>query len=359
MDVYTNDYVTDDLPFMEATASESEIRRFSVMQGDIIITKDSETPDDIGVPAIVADNVRNLVCGYHLALIRPQLDCIDPTFLCKLIGHDAVARYYARHANGMTRYGLSTGTVENTPLVLPDNIDEQRAVGNVLKMLDKIISQTEAIIAKYKRIKQGLMQDLLTKGIDERGSVRSDKTHKFKHSHLGPIPVDWEVRQINHIATVLSGGTPSTNKLSYWKGDIVWLTPDDLSGGAKHVSDSYRKISDSGLSHSSAKMIPAQSIVVSSRAPIGYLAIVTVPFSTNQGCKSLVLGKDESSEFHYYNLHTAISRMIAVGSGTTFTEITKTQLETLFIKRPQPSEQKRIAKKLSGADKAIVAEEDY
>src|SRR5437762_346911 len=87
VDVYKNDYITPDLEFMRATATTSEITRFGLELGDVIITKDSETPDDIGIPTIVDCTAPDLVCGYHLALIRPNKDEVDPTFLGKQLAH--------------------------------------------------------------------------------------------------------------------------------------------------------------------------------------------------------------------------------------------------------------------------------
>ena len=85
MDVYANDYVTASINFMAGSASKSEIDRFGLQAGDVVITKDSETPDDIGVPAVVTDSIDGLVCGYHLALIRPRNGAIDSIYLAKQI----------------------------------------------------------------------------------------------------------------------------------------------------------------------------------------------------------------------------------------------------------------------------------
>src|SRR5271154_4608438 len=83
MDVYGNDYIKEGLPYMEASATYREIDRFGLAKGDVLLTKDSETPDDIGIPAVVVDEISDLVCGYHLALIRPRSDRINSIFLAK------------------------------------------------------------------------------------------------------------------------------------------------------------------------------------------------------------------------------------------------------------------------------------
>ena len=109
IDVYENDYVTESIDFMTASASQSEIYRFGLRVGDVIITKDSETPDDIGVPAVVSESIDGLVCGYHLALIRPNQDAIDSIYLAKQIASVPISRYFGLNASGSMRWTPSVG----------------------------------------------------------------------------------------------------------------------------------------------------------------------------------------------------------------------------------------------------------
>lgn len=201
MDVYANDYVTAALDFMLATASPSEIERFALHAGDVVITKDSETPDDIGVPAVIAEDIDSLVCGYHLALIRPKAGAIHPVFLAKLLASSPAVKYFAANAAGSTRYGLPIGAIERLDIPVPP-LPEQSKIAEVLSTVDQAISQTKAIIAKHQRINTGLMQGLLTRGIDKHGRIRSEHTHKFKDSPLGRIPVEWYSTSIGSQFTV-------------------------------------------------------------------------------------------------------------------------------------------------------------
>ena len=127
MDVYAQDYVTANIDFMEATASPGEIQRFRVEKGDVLITKDSETPDDIGIAAVVVDDIPNLVCGYHLALLKTRKDRIDPIFLAKQLGSAETVKYFAQRANGSTRYGLSSSSIASTPIRLAPPIISARS----------------------------------------------------------------------------------------------------------------------------------------------------------------------------------------------------------------------------------------
>ncbi len=196
-DVYNNSYISDDLDFMRASATDSEIERFSLQIGDVIITKDSETPDDIGVAAVVDHVPYNLVCGYHLALIRPNPDEVDPTFLAKQMGHSRLARYFGRQANGLTRYGLPLASVQRAPAYLPQP-HEQKAVGAILRSVDEAIRNTEAVIAKLKQVRAGLVHDLLTRGLDANGQLRDLLAHpeQFQESAIGRMPREWKVEPL-------------------------------------------------------------------------------------------------------------------------------------------------------------------
>ena len=195
MDAYTNDYIGSDVEFMEASATVAEIARFKVDVGDVVLTKDSETPDDIGIPAVVVDQIENLVCGYHLALLKIKPDLVNPVFLCKQLGSEQAARYFGQRATGSTRYGLSTGALAKFPVVLPSLV-KQEAISRVLTGIDTTIEKTETLIAKYQQIKAGLMHDLFTRGVLPNGQLRpthSEAPELYQETAIGCVPQEWEV----------------------------------------------------------------------------------------------------------------------------------------------------------------------
>lgn len=169
------------------------------------------------------------------------------------------------------------------------------------------------------------------------------------------VPAGWHVLKIKDFSEVISGSTPDTSNLRYWNGKIVWITPDDLSKNTRvYIRESARTISNLGLKNSSAKLIPKNSIAISSRAPIGYVAIVTSEYTTNQGCKSLRLFDSVVREYIYYALVFHIDRIKQKGEGTTFAEISKRELEKIPICLPiNLHEQSRIANILLTIDNAI------
>jgi type I restriction enzyme S subunit len=147
-DVYYNGLITANLEFMRATASDSQIRDFCLRPGDVLITKDSETPDDIAVPALVAESADDLVCGYHLALIRPNQALVDPGFLFWTLASTSARSWFSTQATGVTRFGLRAQSIADARLSLPP-IDEQREIAD---FLDAETARIDALIEKKRRL---------------------------------------------------------------------------------------------------------------------------------------------------------------------------------------------------------------
>ena len=219
MDVYANDYITAGLPFMEATAAAAEQARFGLAKGDVLLTKDSESPDDIGVPAVVTEDIDGLVCGYHLAMARPDTRQVDPQYLCKQLGSPAAARYFAQRAAGSTRYGLSLATLRNIPVPLPP-IEHQQRIGSILRTADTAIEKTEALIHKYQQIEAGLMHDLFTRGIGPDGQLRSPREQApelYQETPIGWIPIEWaEIPAATVLASAVDGPFGSNLKTEHY-----------------------------------------------------------------------------------------------------------------------------------------------
>ena len=164
--------------------------------------------------------------------------------------------------------------------------------------------------------------------------------------------MSWPVATVGEVCEVVSGATPRTGKPEFWDGNVPWVTPKDLSElGQKHLSDTPRKITKAGLKSCSARMLPAQSVLFSSRAPIGLVAINTIPVCTNQGFKSLVPRFDlVSPDFLFWWLRAQEKHVQSKGRGATFKEVSKKIVEDLQIPLPPLDEQKRIAGILDAAD---------
>lgn len=158
------------------------------------------------------------------------------------------------------------------------------------------------------------------------------------------LPKGWRWVKLEEVCEIVSGTTPKSAVSQYWNGEIVWITPTDLGKLAdRYVTDSDRRISKAGYESCNLTMVPVGSVVLSSRAPIGHLGIAAVPLCTNQGCKTFVPGIEVDSEFLYHALKSSVWELQQMGSGATFAEVSKTQLEGFDIPIPPLPEQKRIA----------------
>lgn len=162
------------------------------------------------------------------------------------------------------------------------------------------------------------------------------------------LPNGWVWTRLEDVTTIVSGTTPKTGTKEYWDGNIVWITPTDLGRMDDiYITDSERRISQEGFDSCNLSMLPINSVVLSSRAPIGHLAISKTELCTNQGCKSFIPSSLIDTHFLYYALKLSVPKLQELGSGATFTEISKSQLSRFEIPLPPLSEQKRIVKILN------------
>lgn len=155
---------------------------------------------------------------------------------------------------------------------------------------------------------------------------------------------EWPIVKLGEVAEVLSGGTPKTSEPAFWDGDIPWITPADMSkNSGLTISQGQRSISEDGLKRSSAVLIPAGSVVLSSRAPIGYVAVNTRPLTTNQGCKSFVPGDDLDAGYLAHYLTHIREQLQQMGTGATFKELSRSRALEIPVPLPPLAEQQRIA----------------
>lgn len=171
------------------------------------------------------------------------------------------------------------------------------------------------------------------------------------------IPDSWEWVRLGKIGIVTSGGTPRKAEKSYWEdADIPWITPAVMSKAQNSIifdNDNVGKINQKGLRNSSAQLISANSIVVSSRAPIGYINIVPFAYTTNQGCKSISTYSEVDNRYVYYAIKFSVPDMYKRASGTTFKEISGTRFGETVIPLPPLEEQQRIAAKIKKMQSSI------
>lgn len=261
----------------------------------------------------------------------------SPRFIFYLYSGIGFGRFTS--GSGVPTLNRNDAHAFRTPL--PPTRAEQETIGEALSDADALIKSMEQLLVKKRQLKQGAMQELLT------GKKR-----------LPGFNGEWEVKRLGELADIRSGGTPSTTQSQFWNGDVLWCTPTDITGlnGFKYLSDTSRKISHLGLKSSSAEFIPANSVVMTSRATIGECAINRLPVTTNQGFKNFVPFESVNVEYLYYLLLTQKQGFISLCGGSTFLEIGKTQLASFEVYIPAAkAEQTAIAAVLSDIDAEIAA----
>ena len=160
----------------------------------------------------------------------------------------------------------------------------------------------------------------------------------------------WEVKSLAEVAITTNGGTPKSGTTEFWGGNVEWLTPKDMGKlESEFISETPRKISELGLSKCSAKLVPKNSVIMSTRAPIGHLAINTVPMAFNQGCRGLTPTGVLETKFLFYYLGANIPELNDLGTGATFKELSSGALKSFSIPLPPLDEQKRIVAVLDAA----------
>lgn len=164
----------------------------------------------------------------------------------------------------------------------------------------------------------------------------------------------WRTVRVGDVADVIGGGTPSTKDPDNFGGAIPWITPKDLaSHQGRRIGRGERNITEAGLSRSSARLLPERTVLLSSRAPIGYVAVAANPVATNQGFRSLVLRGEECPEFYYYLLKANRDVLESRAGGSTFREISGSAIKEIEFTIPAPAEQRRIASLLGALDDKI------
>ena len=165
---------------------------------------------------------------------------------------------------------------------------------------------------------------------------------------------EWKEYLLGEVAEIVGGGTPKTKIKEYWNGEVSWLTPRDLSNfSGRYISRGERNISKLGLNSSSAKILPKGAVLLSSRAPVGYLAITLNEITTNQGFRSLIPNFKTDSLFLFYLLKKNVEYLKSQSTGTTFGELAGSTVKSLSFLFPPLHEQKGIASVLSSLDDKI------
>ena len=237
-DVYYNDRITPDLPFMEGTATDTEIERFQLKRAQVIITKDSEEWDDIGIPALVTEDMPEVLCGYHLSVISPG-PLIDGGFLAWLCRAEPLNDQFKLAANGVTRFGLGQYPMKNAFIAVP-SLTRQRQISTYMdEKIDRIeglIEKKRSLIDRLAEKRQALITRAVTKGLNPDEPMKSSNV-----DWLGDIPNGWTYRRLKFDVLL----NPKKSSLDMKHDELVSHIPMEAVGeyGGLDLED-VRKLGD-------------------------------------------------------------------------------------------------------------------
>lgn len=201
-DVYYNDRITPEMDFMQGSASPSEIAKFSLKSGQVLLTKDSEGWNDIGIPALVSEDMPNVLCGYHLSVLEPGPE-LDGGFLAWLCRSEPLNDQFKLGANGVTRYGLGQYPMKNAVITIP-SIDTQRSIAKFLDektaQIDGLIEKKRVLLDRLAEKRQALITRAVTKGLNPEVPMKPSGI-----AWLGDIPTHWEVLPLKRVIRYQEG----------------------------------------------------------------------------------------------------------------------------------------------------------
>ncbi len=234
VDVYYNDFINLEIPFMEATANENEVRKFQLKDKDVLITKDSEDPFDIGVPAIINETKDKLLCGYHLSMLRSKSNKISGDYLFWLLKDESIASQLWREATGVTRWAIASRHVKNSSIPLPPK-QEQIEIANYLnkacERIDKVIEIKQEQIKSSTNFFKSKVYEVLS-GKNEEHHINSNYVW-FKS-----IPKDWKIIRLKFIVSkVNSGVTPKGGAAAYVDEGIPLIRSQNVKFNQLDFSD--------------------------------------------------------------------------------------------------------------------------
>ena len=379
----------DNIMYIPETLHHELYTRLAPKAGDILLAKNGTT----GVAAIV-DREEVFDIYVSLALIRIVDNIVNPLYVLRAIESSFIQDYFNNSLKGIGVPNLHLEHIRKTLIPIPPCDEQDRIIlrADTFLLLVEQIATDETELqhlisqAKAKILDLAIRGKLVPQNPDDepasvllerihvkkeelikQGKIKRDKKEAviFKgddnsyYEKVGTevrcidneipydIPDSWTFVRLKHVGTIVGGGTPKTKIVAYWDGEISWLTPADLSGyTSMYISVGERKITQEGLKSSSAQLMPKGTVLYSSRAPIGYIAISSNSIATNQGFKSVVPYNISMSEYLYYCLKARTPDIEQRATGTTFKEISGSAMGETIIPLPPIKEQQSICLKL-------------
>jgi type I restriction enzyme, S subunit len=344
-DVYYNDRIVASMDLMAATATADQIKRFTLRAGDTVITKDSETADDIAVGAFVPDDLPGVVCGYHLSIVRPRADT-HGAFI-KWFFDSAYARAaFEVRANGLTRVGLGQYELDNVDLALPA-FEEQVAIAAFLDRetakIDGLVAEQERLIELLKEKRQAVISHAVTKGLNPDAPMKPSGVE-----WLGDVPAHWRPVALKHCLERLVDTEHKTAPFVEDGQFLVVRTANVRDG--RLVLEGAKFTDEAGFEEWTRRAVPQPGDIIFTReAPAGEACIVPERVPLCLGQRTVLMKIDRGQlepAFGLWSLYGGLSQEFVrvLAQGSTVAHFNMSDIANVPLLLPPLSEQREIAR---------------
>ncbi|MDU2505020.1 MAG: restriction endonuclease subunit S [Clostridium perfringens] len=341
-DVYKNRGLTNSNVNGLVEVSEKEITQFNTKKGDVFFTRTSETIDEIGMTAVLLEDIKDAVFSGFILRARPTRDVLDLNFKKYCFSSYSIRKEITRKSSYTTR-ALTSGTLLNDVKIVIPTINEQEKIAKILSTVDEQIENTEKLIQKNKELKKGLMQQLLTKGIGHT---------EFKKTEFGDIPDIWEIKKLSELANVIDSlhETPEYSEQGYPMIRVV-----DVNG--KEINTKYTKfVSKDVFDKFTKKYIPRKNDIIMSRVgSYGQVSYLETDEKVCLGQNTVVITTDFDKKYIFYALSSNYvkNNIEKVTSGSSQKTLSLANIKDLKLLLPRIEEQNKIVAILSSIDEKI------
>ena len=305
-----NKIIHNNLPLV-GNEDKNRLSKYVLSEGDIVFSR----VGSVDRRAYVSANEDGWMFSGRCLRVRPSEE-VDSKYLSYYFGLEDFKETIRRIAVGATMPSINTSILSNVVVTLP-SLEEQRRIASILSSLDDKI-------------------DLLHR---ENATLEQMAETLFRQWFVVEAKEEWEEGKLGDILTVKGGTTPSTKEPSFWDGDIAWTSPRDVTTlNGLYLFETEKKITQKGLEQISSGLLPAGTLLMSSRAPVGVLAFAEIPLAINQGYIAILDDKGYSKEFVYLWLKTNMDVVHSYSNGSTFMEISKSAFKSLDISIPSKNE---------------------
>ena len=327
--------------------------RYLLRDGDVLFNN-TNSEKLVGKTAFW-DADGDFVLSNHMTILRvnssqPSLG-LDAFFLSRCLFKKWLDGHFRslcrRHVN---QASVSLARLKQVPIPLPP-LPEQRRIAHVLNTIQRAIAAQDALVAAARQLKRSLMHRLFTYGPGRDPAPT-------KETEIGEIPEHWEVTGLGEVVDIVAGGTPSRKRLEYWNGGIPWVKTGEVNYNS--ITQTEENISRAGLGHSSARLIPAGTLLMAMYGQgitRGKVAILGIRAAINQACAAMFVSEGIETEFLFFYLTSNYERIRNLGHGAHQKNLSATLLKSALIAIPPISEQIQIARLLASTDRKIAAEE--